>query len=86
MIEVDLMAPIILTRAGPEFGFNLEPVGPVAGAIVAGIEADAIEVVRGGEAGAKMIALDRGDPAAVDQRFLGLKAALAEAAKVHSAL
>lgn len=74
------------TRAGPELGFNLEPVVAVAEAIVAGIEGDVLEVVRGGEAGARMIALNRDDPAAVDQRFAGLKAALAEAVRDHSAL
>lgn len=74
------------SRAGPELGFTREPASAVAEAIVAGIEAEAFEVVRGGETRAKMIALNREDPAAVDQRFLGLKAALAEAVRDHSAL
>ena len=37
-------------RAGPELGFSREPASAVAEAIVEGIEANAFEVVRGGEA------------------------------------
>ena len=73
-------------RAGPELGFSREPASAVADAIVEGIEADAFEVIRGGETRAKMIALNRDDPAAVDERFLGLKPALEDAVKDHSAL
>jgi len=73
-------------RAGPELGFGREPASAVAEAIVAGIRADAFDVVRGGEATDKMIALNRDDPAAIDQRFLGIKPALAEAVRDHSAL
>ena len=73
-------------RAGPELGFGREPASAVAEAIIAGIRADAFEVVRGGEARDKMIALNRDDPAAIDQRFLGIKPALAEAVRDHSAL
>jgi len=73
-------------RAGPELGFSREPASAVAEAIVEGIETDALEVIRGGEARTQMIALNRDDPSAVDMRFLGLKAALEEAVKDHSAL
>ncbi len=73
-------------RAGPELGFGREPAANVAGAIVEGIETGAFEVLRGGEARAQMIALNRENPAAVDERFLGLKPALEEAVKDHSAL
>lgn len=73
-------------RAGPELGFSREPASAVADAIVGGIEANAFEVVRGGEARAQMIALNRTDPAAVDARFLTLKGALEAAVKDHSAL
>ncbi|HEY0296074.1 MAG TPA: SDR family oxidoreductase [Bordetella sp.] len=73
-------------RAGPELGFSREPASTVADAIVEGIEANAFEVVRGGEARAQMIALNRDNPAAVDERFLGLKPALEAAVKDHSAL
>jgi short-subunit dehydrogenase len=73
-------------RAGPELGFAREPASTVADAILDGIEADAFEVVRGGEARAQMIALNRDNPGAVDDRFLGMKSALEEAVKDHSAL
>jgi short-subunit dehydrogenase len=73
-------------RAGPELGFSREPASAVADAIVEGIQANAREVIRGGEARAQMIALNRNDPAAVDARFLTLKPALEEAVKDHSAL
>ena len=73
-------------RAGPDLGFSREPASAVADAIVAGIEARAFEVIRGGETRAQMIALNRENPAAVDERFLGLKRALEEAVKDHSAL
>lgn len=79
--------PMMATsQAGPEVGFNKESASAVAAAIVAGIEADAMEVVRGGEARAKMIALNREDPAALDERFLGLKPALERAVRDHAAL
>ena len=73
-------------RAGPELGFAREPASAVADAIVEGIEADAFEVIRGGQARAQMIALNRDNPAAVDESFLGLKPALEDAVKDHSAL
>ena len=74
------------SRAGPELGFAREPASAVAEAIIAGIEAGAFEVIRGGEARVKMIALNQQDPAALDERFLNLKPALAEAVRDHSAL
>jgi hypothetical protein len=42
--------------------------------------------MRGGEAQEQMIALNRDSPTAIDERFLGLKPALEEAVKDHSAL
>lgn len=73
-------------RAGPELGFSRERAADVGAAIVDGIETGAFEVIRGGETRAKMIALNRDDPQAVDELFLGLKPALEEAVKDHSAL
>jgi short-subunit dehydrogenase len=73
-------------RAGPELGFSREPASAVADAIAGGIETGAFEVIRGGEARAQMIALNRENPAAVDERLLCLKPALEEAVKDHSAL
>lgn len=74
------------SRAGPELGFILETASAVADAIVSGIEADAFDVIRGGEARSKLIAINRNDPAAVDKRFLDMKPALLEAVRDHSAL
>ena len=74
------------SRAGPELGFTREPASAVAAAVIEGIEQDAFEVIRGGEARAKMIALNREDPAALDKRFVDVKAALAKAVRDHSAL
>lgn len=79
--------PMMKTNyAGPELGFGREPASAVAEAIVEGIELDAFDVVRGGETRAKMIQLNRENPAAVDERFAGLKTALEEAVRDHSAL
>jgi uncharacterized oxidoreductase len=64
----------------------MEIASAVADAIVEGIEADSFEVVRGGEARAKMIALNRADPAALDRRFAEMKPQLAEAVRDHAAL
>ena len=74
------------SRAGPEVGFSREPAEAVAEAVLAGIASDAFEVVRGGEARAQMIALNRTDPLALDARFATLKAALGEAVRDHAAL
>jgi short-subunit dehydrogenase len=74
------------SKAGPELGFAREPAQAVAEALMEGIEAGAFEVIRGGETRAKMIATNRDDPAAIDQRFLTMKSALEEAVSGHSAL
>jgi short-subunit dehydrogenase len=74
------------SRAGPELGFPRETASAVAGAILEGIRANAFEVVRGGDARTRMIALNRDDPAAIDERFLSLKPALEDAVRDHSAL
>jgi uncharacterized oxidoreductase len=73
-------------RAGPDLGVSREPASAVADAIIDGIEANAFEVIRGGEARTQMIAINRDNPAAIDERFLGLKPALEDAVKDHSAL
>ncbi len=73
-------------RAGPELGFGREAASAVADATVEGIETDAFEVMRGGAARAQMIALNRDDPAAVDERMAAMKPALEEAVRDHSAL
>jgi uncharacterized oxidoreductase len=73
-------------RAGPELGFGREPASAVADATVDGIEAEAFEVIRGGETRVQMIALNRDNPAAIDERMLSMKSALEDAVKDHSAL
>ena len=74
------------SRADASLGFTIQPVAEVVGSIIAGIEADALEVVRGGEVRRAMVALNLADPAAVDARFAGMKAALEAAVRDHSAL
>jgi short-subunit dehydrogenase len=74
------------SKAGPELGFAREPAAAVADALIEGIETDAFEVIRGGETRAKMIATNRDNPAAVDERFVTMKCALEEAVGGHSAL
>ena len=74
------------SRAGTELGFVREPAIAVADAICSGLEENAHEIIRGGEARGQMIALNRTDPAALDRRFAGMKAALGEAVRDHSAL
>lgn len=73
-------------KAGADLGFGLQSVADVVGSIVEGIESDAFEVVRGGEARAAMLEANRSDPAAVDARFLGMKRELEAAVRDHSAL
>ena len=79
--------PMMATsQAGPEVGFVKEAASAVAAAVLDGIEAGAREVIRGGEVRAKMIQLNHDDPAALDERFAGLKPALERAVRDHSAL
>jgi short-subunit dehydrogenase len=58
----------------------------VAAAIVEAIETDRLEVIRGGDARQKMIALNRQDPGAVDRKMAETKPQLEQAVKDHSAL
>ena len=74
------------SNAGAELGWAREPASEVADSIVAGIEEDALEVIRGGEARAALIALNRHDPRAVDQRYRTNKPALEEAVRGRSSL
>ena len=73
-------------HAGPDLGFSLEPAADVAEAMADGLATDAFEVVRGGQTRTEMIALNRTDPAALDARFAGLKAALEDAVREHQAM
>lgn len=79
--------PMMATsQAAPEVGFAKEPASAVGATIVDGIETGAMDVIRGGDVRAKMMQLNRDDPAALDERFAGLKPALERAVRDHSAL
>lgn len=58
----------------------------VAEALVAGLQNDAIEVLRGGQEFADLVALNRRDPRAADQRVEGRKAAMRERASGHRSM
>lgn len=74
------------TTAGPELGFTYEPPEAVAAAIVAGLEAGAVEVVRDAEKRAKLLAANRERPAEVDARLARKKALLEEAVINHRSM
>lgn len=79
--------PMMTTnQAGPDLGFSREPPEAVAEALVQGIEERALEVIRGGEARAAMIATNRDRPEVVDQRFQSMKDRLEAAVSGHRAL
>jgi uncharacterized oxidoreductase len=79
--------PMMATNnAGPGLGFDREPAGAVGAAIVEGIETGRFDVMRGGEHRLKLVALNREDPAALDERFFGMKGALEVAVRDHRAL
>ncbi len=79
--------PMMATsQAGPDLGFTKESPEAVALGIVEGIESDAIDVIRGGETRAAMIALNRDQPLALDARFAGMKDRLEQAVEHHRAL
>jgi uncharacterized oxidoreductase len=67
-------------------GITRESASALAAAVIEGMDHDAFDVNSGGEARAKMISLNLEDPAALDNRFVDLKPALAEAVRDHSAL
>lgn len=78
--------PMMATnKAGPDLGWSREPPEAVAEALVAGLEAGALEVTRGGEAWAAMVALNRERPEQVDERFRGMKDRLEAAVSGHDA-
>jgi uncharacterized oxidoreductase len=79
--------PMMATnKAGADLGFDREPADAVGAAIVAGMETGKFDVMRGGEHRLKLVALNREDPAALDERFLGMKGALEVAVLDHRAL
>lgn len=74
------------SEAGAEHGFEYESPEAVAAAAIAGMEEDALTVVRGGATRSAMIALNREDPAAVDRTLFARKGALEEAVAGHSSI
>ena len=62
--------------AGAAHGFSREPADAVAQAIVAAIEAEAIEFIRGDENRLKMVQLNWSEPETLDDRFAALKLSL----------
>ncbi|WP_426440386.1 SDR family NAD(P)-dependent oxidoreductase [Bradyrhizobium genosp. P] len=81
--ETPMMAT---SKAGPESGYFMESAASVAAAVIAGIEANAFEVTRGGKERAQVVALNREDPGQVDEAFLAIKLSLEEAVRDHKAL
>ncbi|MEK7454935.1 MULTISPECIES: SDR family NAD(P)-dependent oxidoreductase [Sphingomonadaceae] len=79
--------PMMATNnAGPEIGFSLEPAEAVAEAIIAGIENDAISVVRGGPERQVLIDLNRADPTSIDAHFIAIKDVFERGVQSHRAL
>lgn len=74
------------SKASAEHGFDYESPENVAAATVAGMIDGSLSVVRGGQTRAQMIALNRSDPAAVDQLLAGRKPELEKAVSDHSSL
>lgn len=73
-------------KAGADLGFGRETAQSVAEALVEGIEAQSLEVVRAGEVRMAMIAANRDHPETVDERFRGMKSQLEEAVSEHRSL
>ena len=79
--------PMMATNlAGADLGFVREPPEAVAEALVTGLEARALEVVRGGEVRAAMLAANREHPEKVDAQVQAMKARLEAAVAGHKAL
>ena len=74
------------SKATAEHGFDDESPEGVAAATVAGMIDGSLSVVRGGQTRAHMIALNRSDPAAIDQLLAGRKPELEKAVADHSSL
>jgi uncharacterized oxidoreductase len=73
-------------RAGAELGFVRESPADVAAAIIEALKHGERAVIRGGDARLALIAANRDDPAAVDERFRGMKAALEDAVSNHRSI
>ena len=74
------------SNATAEHGFDYESPDEVAAATVTGMRDGSLNVVRGAEVRASMIALNREDPAAVDAALAARKSELEQAVADHSSL
>lgn len=71
---------------GPEHGFQYETPEQVANALVAGLEADEIEVIRGDDSMRSMIQGNQRTPRAIDEQLLPVKSTLEQATAHHRRL
>jgi uncharacterized oxidoreductase len=73
-------------EAGPELGFEYESAEDVAGALVAGLEAGELEVVRGAEDRSAMTRTSREQPRQLDEQVASIKDDLEAAVANHSSI
>ena len=77
--------PMMATSGMKKFGGREAP-ADVARETVEAMVQERLELVRGGSDQVEMVALNRRDPAAVDEKMASMKPAMEEAARNHSAL
>ena len=73
-------------EAGPDLGFEYESTEDVAGALVAGLEAGELEVVRGAEDRSAMTQMTRENPRELDEQVSRMKGDLEKAVSSHSSM
>ncbi len=73
-------------EAGPELGFEYESAEDVAEALVSGLEAGELEVVRGAEDRSAMTRQSREQPRQLDEQVASIKDDLEAAVANHSSL
>lgn len=73
-------------EAGPELGFQYESAEDVAEALVAGLEAGELEVVRGAENRTAMTQMSREQPRQLDEQVASMKSDLEAAVADHSSM
>lgn len=73
-------------EAGPDLGFQYESAEEVAEALVAGLEAGELEVVRGAEDRSLMMQMTRENPRELDEQVAQMKGELEKAVANHSSM
>ena len=73
-------------EGGPDLGFEYESPEDVAGALVAGLEAGELEVVRGAEDRSAMTRMTRENPRDLDEQVSQMKGDLEKAVSSHSSM